>query len=170
MKRNSTVAAWTCLMLLLMASPAAAQSRTALDAAADKSKEQAAVRVVTSSQAVQPNQQSTETDKQLEQVQAQMKELRAEMKQLREKKLQLLAKKHGISTEGKSNKQIHQELREKLGIKGRLFHEKHHNNGKHVEDRQTQLQHEEEKHRAEADGLTPEEIKAKFQELNGSVK
>jgi hypothetical protein len=170
MKRNSTVAAWTCLMLLLMASPAAAQSRTALDATADKSKEQAAVRVVTSSQAAQPNQQSTETDKQLEQVQAQMKELRAEMKQLREKKLQLLAKKHGISTEGKSNKQIHQELREKLGIKGRLFHEKHHINGKHVEDRQTQLQHEEEKHRAEADGLTPEEIKAKFQELNGSVK
>jgi len=85
MKRNSTVAAWTCLMLLLMASPAAAQSRTALDAATDKSREQAAVRVVTSSQAVQPNQQSTETDKQLEQVQAQMKELRAEMKQLREK-------------------------------------------------------------------------------------
>ncbi|MGG4194934.1 serine protease [Paenibacillus jamilae] len=170
MKRNSTVAAWTCLMLLLMASPAAAQSRTALDAATDKSREQAAVRVVTSSQAVQPNQQSTETDKQLEQVQAQMKELRAEMKQLREKKLQLLAKKHGISTEGKTSKQIHQELREKLGIKGRLFHEKHHINGKHVEDRQTQLQHEEEKHRAEADGLTPEEIKAKFQELNGSVK
>lgn len=168
MKRNSTVAAWTCLMLLLMASPAAAQSSTALD----KSKEQAAVRVAPSSQAVQPNvnQQSTETDKQLEQVQAQMKELRAEMKQLREKKIQLLAKKHGISTEGKSNKQIHQELREKLGIKGRLFHEKHHNNGKHVEDRQTQLQHEEEQHRAEADGLTPEEIKAKFQESSGSVK
>ncbi|NEZ43619.1 serine protease [Paenibacillus alvei] len=173
MKRNSTVAAWTCLMLLLMASPAAAQSINGENAVSDKAKGQAAVSVA-ATKVGQSNakQQDSETDKQLVQIQAQMKELRTEMKQLHEKKIQLLAKKHGIPTEGKSSKQIRQELREKLGIKGRLFHEKHHNNGKPVEDRQTQLQHEEEKHKAaaDADGLTPEEIKAKFQELNGSAK
>lgn len=170
MKRNSTVAAWTCLMLLLMASPAAAQSSNGAGAAADKAKEQAFVSMA-AMQAGQPNakQQNPETDKQLEQIQAQLKELRTEMKQLHEKKVQLLAKKHDISTEGKSSKQIRQELHEKLGIKGRLFHEKHHNSGKAVEDRQTQLQHEEEKHKATADGLTPEEIKAKFHESNGSA-
>lgn len=171
MKRNSNVAAWTCLMLLLMASPAAAQSSNGADAVADKAKDQTAVSVA-ATKVGQSNakQQDPETDKQLDQIQAQMKELRTEMKQLHEKKVQLLAKKHGVSTEGKSSKQIRQELREKLGIKGRLFHEKHRNNGKPVEDRQTQLQHEEEKHKAAADGLTPEEIKAKFQESNGSAK
>ncbi|RJG21138.1 serine protease [Paenibacillus thiaminolyticus] len=135
MKRTPAVAAWTTLMLLLLASPAAAEAGSANEAAQWQPFGQVVSDIVQPANAADKgsSREEADTDKELEQIKTQMQELRQQMKSLHEKKIQLLAKKHGIATEGKTSKQIRQELREKLGKEGRLFHEKHRNMERHGE-------------------------------------
>lgn len=74
-------------------------------------------------------------DPEVQKLQAEMKELRSEMRDLREQRMLLIAKKLGITTEGKTSQQIHDEVSQKLGGKKHLFH------GKHVQkDRQSDSQ------------------------------
>ncbi|GAC41534.1 hypothetical protein [Paenibacillus popilliae] len=137
MKRTSTVAAWTTLMLLLLASPVAAEAGSANEAAQWLPFGQVLSDTAQPKNAADKgstgNGQAADTDKELEQIKTQMQELQQQMKSLYEKKIQLLAKKHGIATEGKTGKQIRQELREKLVKEGKLFHEKHRNMEHHGE-------------------------------------
>ncbi|WII37739.1 serine protease [Paenibacillus thiaminolyticus] len=135
MKRTPAVAAWTTLMLLLLASPAAAEAGSSNEAAQWQPFGQVVSDTVQPANAPDKGnaREAADTDKELEQIKTQMQELRQQMKSLHEKKIQLLAKKHGIATEGKTSKQIRQELREKLSKEGRLFHEKHRNMERHGE-------------------------------------
>lgn len=135
MKRTPAVAAWTTLMLLLLASPVAAEAGSANEAAQWQPSGQVVSDTAQPANAADKDssRQAADTDKELEQIKTQMQELRQQMKSLHEKKIQLLAKKHGIATEGKSSKQIRQELRDKLAKEGRLFHEKHRNMERHGE-------------------------------------
>lgn len=64
-------------------------------------------------------------DPEVQKLQAEMKELRSEMRDLREQRLLLIANKLGITTEGKTSQQIHDEVSQKLGGKKHLFHGKH---------------------------------------------
>lgn len=87
MKRTPAVAAWTTLMLLLLASPAAAEAGSANEAAQWQPFGQVVSDTLQPANAPDKGnaQKAADTDKELEQIKTQMQELRQQMKSLHEK-------------------------------------------------------------------------------------
>ncbi|WP_028543385.1 hypothetical protein [Paenibacillus taiwanensis] len=145
---TSSAVAWSTAMMLLLASPAAAQSEHAAAAFAKspearvvfaseddtdisrKSEGQGGVlALLPSSSTSKASHWSAQLNKndhtEKRQLNKEQVKLQSQIKELRQQKLISIAQKYGIVVENKTSKQLRHELRQMVGHNGKMFHEKH---------------------------------------------